>query len=686
MDMIKKEPDVDPLAILSSDNTDKDENKPLLEEGNFMDSHVAGIKTECVDDSHDFTSEFKVEETAVPNNVIAMKFEPEIPFRGMAGSYDVVFKGITLEDALDIVNDDTFANEVDVQSEKVDIVVLPPDPDSLTDEDEAPDDVTGVANVKDVPGPVEVHFIASENADCPEISTSMSEKPTKKIKLCKQTAKYEKCTPKYTKILENDHTSHETLEEIKNNLKNCTPLEIGEKILNYNDMFDFIVKETVSYAVSCKNIFDFTLDPDELRVFLGILLLSGYHRLPSERHYWSEEADLGLDIVKNAMSRNQFLKLKSLIHFNDNTDPNDQNHNKGFKVRPLMSMLNAAFQQFGIFSEHLAIGEMIVKYYGHNSLKQLIRGKPIRFGYKLWALCGSNGYCYKFDLYCGKDAAGSDVSNRHDLALGTKVVLNMLDCIVHPRAHDIYFDNFFTSRDLLLHLQDLGFRATGTVRENRMDGCPLQDTKLLQKSVRGSYDYSFDINGEILFVKWNDNRSVTVASNFDVVEPVASASRWNRNARQKISVQQPLVIKNYNKYIGGVDHHDCLAGKYATAIRCKKWYWALFVRMLDMAVVNGWIIYREIHGRDALDLLEFRRCLAVQYLKMFTNRKRMERPLSSPRGVQFDMRFDGRGHFMAKRPSQRHCRMAGCKGRPVTFCKKCDVTLCQRCFEPYHSR
>ncbi|KAJ4449865.1 hypothetical protein ANN_01271 [Periplaneta americana] len=78
------------------------------------------------------------------------------------------------------------------------------------------------------------------------------------------------------------------------------------------------------------------------------------------------------------------------------------------------------------------------------------------------------------------------------------------------------------SRDLLLHLQDLGFRVTETVRENRMDGFTLQDTKLLQTAVRESYDYTFDTNSEILFVKWDDNRCVPVGSNCDVG---ASASR-----------------------------------------------------------------------------------------------------------------------------------------------------------------
>ncbi|KAJ4425926.1 hypothetical protein ANN_27552 [Periplaneta americana] len=77
MDVIKTEAEVDPLAIHWSDNTVTDEKKPLPEEGNLLDLHVAGIKTECVDDSNDLTLETKVEETAVPTEFVSMKCKDE---------------------------------------------------------------------------------------------------------------------------------------------------------------------------------------------------------------------------------------------------------------------------------------------------------------------------------------------------------------------------------------------------------------------------------------------------------------------------------------------------------------------------------------------------------------------------------------------------------------------------------
>ena len=88
-------------------------------------------------------------------------------------------------------------------------------------------------------------------------------------------------------------------------------------------------------------------------------------------------------------------------------------------------------------------------------MKQFIRGKPIRFGYKFWALCGVSGYCYNFDIYGDKSSADD---NRADLLLGSKVVLNMLDVVEEPQSYSVFFDNLFTGYELLVHLRELVFK------------------------------------------------------------------------------------------------------------------------------------------------------------------------------------------------------------------------------------
>ena len=59
-------------------------------------------------------------------------------------------------------------------------------------------------------------------------------------------------------------------------LKEKSPAELFEEFYS-NEVYDHIVKETVRYATDLKNEHNFLTSADEIRVFLGILLLTGYH-------------------------------------------------------------------------------------------------------------------------------------------------------------------------------------------------------------------------------------------------------------------------------------------------------------------------------------------------------------------------------------------------------------------------
>lgn len=142
--------------------------------------------------------------------------------------------------------------------------------------------------------------------------------------------------------------------------------------------------------------------------------------------------------------------------------------------------------------------------------------------------------------------------------------------------------------------------------------------------------------------------------------------------------------------MGGVDHHDWLVGKYSVSIRGKKWYWPLFTRFLDMAVVNSWVIYRMIHQGDSsaqLSDLDFKRAICVSYMKLGCKEVTMGRPrcaFTTSTSVA-DVRYDGKDHI-EKRQNQQRCQNKPCTAKPRTYCSKCSVTLCVQCFGTYHKR
>ena len=61
-------------------------------------------------------------------------------------------------------------------------------------------------------------------------------------------------------------------------LQNATPLQIFEKIFS-DDVIQLIIDETIWHAIIQKNKHDFEVSTTEIKIFLGFLILCGYHQL-----------------------------------------------------------------------------------------------------------------------------------------------------------------------------------------------------------------------------------------------------------------------------------------------------------------------------------------------------------------------------------------------------------------------
>ena len=127
------------------------------------------------------------------------------------------------------------------------------------------------------------------------------------------------------------------------------------------------------------------------------------------------------------------------------------------------------------------------------------------------------------------------------LPLGEGAVTQLLPTITDPSKHEIYFDNFFTSYDLLKKLAESGIKVIGTIRSNRIRQCPLTDHKTFAKQSRESLDYSND--REVFICRWNDYAVVTVASNHQTHEPISNTKRYSKSVKKKIDVTQLALIK-----------------------------------------------------------------------------------------------------------------------------------------------
>ncbi|KFM77688.1 PiggyBac transposable element-derived protein 3, partial [Stegodyphus mimosarum] len=458
------------------------------------------------------------------------------------------------------------------------------------------------------------------------------------------------------------------VQQMREKLCGLSPIEIFN--LYANPIIEHIHKQSLIYA-SQKNEHGFLLTQHDIRTFLGILIFSGYHKLPRENMYWEKSPDCSTSIVSNSMSRNRYHEIKKYIHFSDNS--HIEKNDKYFKVRPLYDILNNSLNQFGVMAQQLTIDERMVKYFGRNSLKMYMKGKPVKFGYKLWMICTFDGYPLKIIPYQGRNEA-------QDIPLSHRVVTSLLDVVNNPTEHTVYMDNFFSSHTLFVVLKEMGYFATGTVRVGRVAQCPLITTSECSKKPRGFMMRAFDSKNCISIVRWNDTKPVTVISNF---EQTLSTDEVSRRSKGKVcSVPIPKCIKNYNKYKNGVDLFDGLMSAYDISIKGKKWYWTLFTNIIDTMIVASWKAYKLAEcGND--DLLAFRRGITISLLLS----NPVPRAKAAPSGGGYAgkvIRYDNIGHLIKTTKKQRRCKL--CNSKPMTICQKCDVGLCAKCFIAYHSK
>ena len=539
-----------------------------------------------------------------------------------------------------------------------DIVIIPPesgDRDVDSDEECSNEEQLDQTSLpSDVAGELEVHH---HDSDDDESELPSSKRPKKLDTSTPKWKKSEKValpgSPSQLPKVGEEHITKEMFDVFR--------------LFFTDSMIENLVRQTILYAQRDKNNPSFTMTTDDMQQFLGLLLASGYHSLPGENDYWSTADDLSSPVFPQTMARDRFRAIKRYLHVADNQQ---LTNSKVAKVEPFYASLTEQFQQFGVFHTHLSIDEEMVPYHGHHSAKMFIRNKPIRFGFKLWMLCSSDGYPYNVQIYCGKQSDDNS-------PLGTRVVTQLLECVTQPSAHIVYFDNFFTSYHLLKHLATMNIRAVGTIRDNRTSHCPLTSAAVIKKQDRGSYEYKSD--GQVACVRWNDNSVVTLASNHIAVNPVKTAKRRVKAVKAK-EVPQPYVVHKYNKGMGGVDVLDRMLASYRPRLRSKKWWWNLFSNGLNMAVVAAYCFYKYLHPQEAITHLNFRRTIAVSLLKAQPHRLRLGGPTMPTVST---VRYDGVNHYLES-CTQGRCVL--CQRNTRLQCIKCNKRLHKICSNVYHSK
>lgn len=294
----------------------------------------------------------------------------------------------------------------------------------------------------------------------------------------------------------------------------------------------------------------------EIKTFIGIHLLIGVYGLPRVRMYWQQKSRI--NIIANNMQRNRFFQLRRTFHVVNNDTIPCNNKDKFFKVRPLYNCLKKKCNSLEI-ERNLSVDEQMVPFKGQSYVKYYMRGKPHPWCFKIYLLCGSSGLVYDLLMY----QEGNTEINEQEKQMygfGGAVVLKLINDLVKPSQHYLYFDNFFTSFNLIHALDEMKIYATGTARTNRFVNPPLLSDKTMSNLGHGaSFEISSAVpNTNIGMLKWYDSKSVVLVTNCVTSGTPDKVRRWNKNKKIYEKVDRPEIIRNYNTSMGGVDKHDML--------------------------------------------------------------------------------------------------------------------------------
>lgn len=147
-----------------------------------------------------------------------------------------------------------------------------------------------------------------------------------------------------------------------------------------------------------------------------------------------------------------------------------------------------------------------------------------------------------------------------------------------------------------------------TIKADKLKGAgkKLKDKKALTKEGRRSSDSCVDAIG---------NGLVQLISNYIGNNDDKEARQWSTKEKKFINIFRPLTVEEYNKHMDGVDLGDMHVDGHIE-LRSTKNYTDIVFYCMNLAVVNGWLLYRRhCSQKDVPDKNQMRDQILIKYIE-----------------------------------------------------------------------
>ena len=187
---------------------------------------------------------------------------------------------------------------------------------------------------------------------------------------------------------------------------------------------------------------------------------------------------------------------------------------------------------------------------------------------------------------------------------------------------------------------------------------------------------------------WQDKRLILMLSTWHNADTTIR-KRWING--EEIEVIKPTVVCDYTSKMGGVDRADHYCASYSFTRKTLKWWRKMFYWLLEVCVVNSFILFKELHHLPTAERqLKYRNKLIAQLVGTVRNTTNRRGRLSTSDDAE---RLNQAPHFINKlvKGPNKNCQVCSAKDNRKTtvfFCETCarkPYLHPGECFKRYHT-
>ena len=212
---------------------------------------------------------------------------------------------------------------------------------------------------------------------------------------------------------------------------------------------------------------------EEVYVWLAILIYIGIHTEKRVADYWVASTPGILKPTHPIIKWMTYARFQLIFRYIRIFPPFESTSSSIermiLRVSEWSSHIQEVSAELFVPGTHIAVDECIIRFTGRSKAKVTIPRKPTPTGLKAWVVA-QEGYFMRWKFHIPASVARGIVAKKRgeksELAATQAVVLELVLQLPITSYH-VFFDNLFSSPQLLRALRERGIAGTGTARTNR---------------------------------------------------------------------------------------------------------------------------------------------------------------------------------------------------------------------------